>query len=78
MKRGKNYKLHKECFVNGHCTYDCPNFRCDEIENYYDIPCEDAGLCRIPCKECYLNSFECRDCLFNKTEMCHKNRGVRN
>lgn len=51
----KDYEAHKECFTNGHCCYDCPNFACDEIEERFDIPCEDAGYSRIRCEDCSLN-----------------------
>lgn len=67
---------HKDCFVNGHCCYDCPNFQCDEFENRYDLPVSEIGLERIECKHCYMNTGECDDCLFQGCEECpevHKN-----
>ena len=53
-------------FCNIHCVDDCPNARCDEFENRFDVPCEDAGCKRIKCKECHYNdkNCTCEDCLF--------------
>ena len=51
-----------KCFCNGHCaTDDCPNIRCDEFENAWDIPASDAGLERVDCKDCIYNDERC-DC----------------
>ena len=70
MKRNK-------CFVNGHCAYDCPNFEIDTLEDYWDLPAQEAGLERIKCKECYLNTFDCEDCLFQNTDMCEGNNNAK-
>lgn len=61
---------HKDCFVNEHCSYCCPNFQVDYFEEKYDLPASEVGFERINCKECYLNSFECVDCYFENTDMC--------
>lgn len=61
---------HKDCFVNGHCAYDCPNFQVDYFEEKYDLPASEVGFERIKCKECYLNSFECSDCYLENTDEC--------
>lgn len=65
---------HRDCFVNGHCAYDCPNFQVDSFEEKYDLPASEVGLERIKCKECYLNSFECADCYLKNTDMCPEKR----
>lgn len=58
-------------FVNYHCSFDCPNFVCDKIEDTYDIPCEDAGYERVKCKECYLNKNNtCEDCYLQGSKYC--------
>ena len=61
---------HKQCFVNAHCSIDCPNFQFDIANERYGYGiAEDMGLERISCKECYYNTGECDDCLFfNGTE----------
>lgn len=67
-----------ECFCNGHCcTSDCPNIRCDEFEEYYDIPASDSGYERVECKDCIYDDqhCDCDDCYFNGSEHCPKNGG---
>lgn len=60
-------------FCNYHCSYDCPNIRCDWIENYYDIPCSDAGYERTKCKDCIFNkNNSCDDCYLQNTENCER------
>lgn len=62
-----------ENFCNYHCSYDCPNIDCDKIEEYYDIPCSDAGYERVKCKDCLYNKHKsCDDCYFQNTEHCKK------
>lgn len=61
----------KQCFVNRHCAFNCPNAAADYFEEYYDIPAIEAGYERISsCKVCYLNTGECKDCLFEHSENC--------
>ena len=61
-----------ENFCNVHCAFDCPNSKCDGFEEYWDIPCEDAGLARIKCNDCYYNEryCTCEDCCFKHSENC--------
>lgn len=60
-----------KCFVNIHCSSDCPNFAVSEFEYIYDIPASDAGLERIQCRDCHYNTGRCEDCLLSHTEVCH-------
>lgn len=66
MKRRK----FKECFVNRHCCFDCPNFRVDEFEEFYDLPASEIGLERIKCKDCYFENGDCKNCLFEGYPEC--------
>ena len=62
-----------ERFCNYHCSYDCPNIQCDEIEERYDIPCTDAGLERVKCKQCIYNIDKCcDDCYLQNSIYCKK------
>ena len=62
-----------ENFCNYHCSYDCPNIQCDWIEDYYDIPCSDAGYERVKCKDCMYNqNNNCGDCYLQSSEYCKK------
>lgn len=63
--------IRHKCFVNLHCSYDCPNFAVDEFEYIYDIPASDAGLEWIQCRDCYYNTGKCEDCLLYNSEVCH-------
>ena len=63
----------KKCFVNFHCSYDCPNFTIDIANNRYGYGiAEDMGFKRIRCKECYYNTGKCEDCLFFNGSECAK------
>ena len=56
---------HKKCFVNAHCSIDCPNFQFDIANERYGYGiAEDMGLERISCKKCHYNTGKCDDCLF--------------
>lgn len=58
---------HKQCFVNAHCSIDCPNFQFDIADERYGYGiAEDMGLERISCKECFYNTGKSDDCLFFK------------
>lgn len=62
-----------EWFSNFHCsTNDCPNIRCDEFEERWDVPAEDAGLERIHCKDCHYNDnyCTCDDCFLQHSKDC--------
>lgn len=62
-----------ENFCNAHCSFDCPNFACDIIENTYDIPCTDAGYERVKCKDCMYNQDNsCDDCYLQGSEYCKR------
>jgi len=75
----KRKHKHKQCFVNEHCSYDCPNFAIDEFEEFYDLPASEAGLERIKCKDCYLDSYECKDCYLRfDCQEADKLEGVQN
>lgn len=61
----------KQCFVNYHCSFDCPNFQLDEIDDRYGFGiADDMGIERISCKQCLYNSGKCDDCLFVKSSDC--------
>ena len=51
----------QECFVNGHCCYDCPDFQIQTVEERYGYGiAEDMGLEETECKDCLLeNSPDC-------------------
>lgn len=64
----------KQCFVNYHCSIDCPNFQIDLIDDRYGFGiADDMGLEKISCKQCCYNSGKCEDCLFAKTKDCPEN-----
>lgn len=63
----------QECFVNGHCCYDCPNFEIQTVEERYGAGiADDIGLEEVECKNCYYNSGECKDCLLKNSPDCPK------
>lgn len=66
------YKGHKECYVCGHCGYDCPNATAQAYLDRYDIDWSDIAwnLEKIDCKECYLHDWECISCLFQNSSNC--------
>ena len=64
-------KRKKECFVNGHCCYDCPNLEVEMVNDLYGFGiADDMGLKEIRCIECRYESGECEDCLFANTVNC--------
>ena len=71
-KVGKGSKQGKPCFVNPHCSYDCPNFEVDACDERYGYGiAEDMGLERISCKECrYGALYECEDCYLFGSKHC--------
>jgi len=65
----------QECFVNGHCCYDCPNFEIQTVEERYGAGiADDMGLEEVECKNCYYNSGECKNCLLENSPDCPKYR----
>lgn len=61
----------KKCFVNAHCSCDCPNFQIDTANEKYGYGiADDMGLEEINCKHCYYNSGRCEDCLFENSKEC--------
>lgn len=71
MKRKIN-KENRECFVNGHCCYDCPNFQVDLFEDKYDLPASEIGLERVKCSDCHYQTYDCKDCYFENTDNCRR------
>lgn len=78
---GSNYKYifyaptgmvkHKNCFVNFHCSYDCPNFQIDIVNKKYGYGiADDIGFEEINCYDCSYNSGKCNDCLFEHSKDC--------
>lgn len=62
---------HKQCFTNVHCSYDCPNFQIDMVNERYGYGiANDMGLKKISCKDCRYNSGRCADCLFEHSKKC--------
>ena len=76
MNEMMNYK---QCFVNVHCSIDCPNFQFDIADERYGYGiAEDMGFERISCKECYYNTGKCEDCLFFNGSECAKMEETQN
>lgn len=72
MNEMMNYK---QCFVNAHCSFDCPNFQIDIVNERYGYGiAEDMGFKEISCKECYYNTGKCEDCLFFNGSECADDR----
>ena len=72
MNEMMNYK---QCFVNVHCSIDCPNFQIDIANERYGYGiAEDMGFERIRCKDCYHNTGKCEDCLFFNGSECADDR----
>ena len=73
MNEMMNYK---QCFVNAHCSIDCPNFQIDIVNERYGYGiAEDMGFKEISCKECYYNTGKCDDCLFFNDPECAEYEG---
>ena len=55
----------KQCFVNYHCSSDCPNAEYETADSRYGFGiADDMGLEKVSCKECRYNTGRCEDCLF--------------
>ncbi len=56
------------CFVNQHCSLDCPNFAIDAIDDKYGYGiAADMGLEEVKCKDCRYETGKCEDCYFMGT-----------
>ena len=61
----------ERCFVNAHCSYDCPNLQIDIANERYGYGiADDMGLEKISCEDCCYNSAKCSDCLFEHSKDC--------
>lgn len=70
---------HKNCFVSPHCSYDCPNFQIDIVNEKYGYGiADDIGLEEINCYDCSYNSGKCNDCLFENSTDCKEYKKWRN
>lgn len=73
MNEMMNYK---QCFVNVHCSIDCPNFQIDIANERYGYGiAEDMGIEKISCKKCFYNTGKCDDCLFFNDPECAEYEG---
>ena len=73
MNEMMNYK---QCFVNVHCSIDCPNFQFDIANERYGYGiAEDMGIEKISCKKCFYNTGKCDDCLFFNDPECAEYEG---
>lgn len=62
---------HRNCFVNAHCSSDCPNFDVDMVNDRYGYGiADDMGLAVVKCKDCIYNSETCDNCLFQCSKDC--------
>ena len=62
---------YRQCFVNAHCSYGCPNFQIDTVNERYGYGiADDMGLEKVSCKDCCYNSGKCDDCLFEHSKEC--------
>ena len=61
----------KQCFVNYHCSSDCPNAEYEMANDRYGFGiADDMGLKEIKCKDCHYDSGRCEDCLFVNSKDC--------
>ena len=61
----------KQCFVNYHCSSDCPNAEYEMANDRYGFGiADDMGLEKISCKQCRYNTGRCEDCLFIHSKDC--------
>lgn len=66
----------KPCFVNLHCSSDCPNAEYEMADDRYGYgTADDMGLERISCKQCRYNTCRCEDCLFEHSKECPEYKG---
>lgn len=64
-----------ENFINGNCSYNCPNAALEAACDRWDLDPSDFGMERIKCKDCYLNDdcCTCDDCFVQfDPEYCPK------
>ncbi len=61
----------KRCFVNYHCSLDCPNTEYETADDRYGFGiADDMGLEKVSCKQCCYNTGRCEDCLFEHSKEC--------
>ena len=61
----------KQCFVNLHCSSDCPNAEYEMADDKYGFEiADDMGLEQISCKQCRYNTGRCEDCLLEHSKEC--------
>lgn len=59
----------KQCFVNYHCSSDCPNAEYEMADDRYGFGiADDMGLEKVSCKQCRYDTGRCEDCLLEHTE----------
>lgn len=67
-----------ECFVNSHCSYDCPNAKLEYACDRWDLDPSDFGMEYIKCKECIYDDSNCtcNDCYMQgNKDYCPKEKG---
>ena len=87
MRRSKNYKKTRsrkitngkcEGFVNGHCSFHCPNADLEYRCQVWDLDPSDFGMEYIECNNCqyYDDECTCEDCYMqNQIDYCPKAKG---
>ena len=61
----------KLCFVNSHCSLDCPSAEYEMADDRYGFGiADDMGLEKVSCKQCCYNTGRCEDCLFEHSKEC--------
>lgn len=61
----------KQCFVNSHCSLDCPNAEYEMADDRYGFGiADDMGLEKVSCKQCRYNTGRCEDCLLEHSKEC--------
>ena len=67
----------KQCFVNAHCSCDCPNAEYEMADDRYGFGiADDMGLEKVSCKQCYYDTGRCEDCLFEHSKECPEYKEV--
>ena len=64
-------------FVNGHCSYDCPNASLEGACDRWDLEPSDFGMEYIKCKDCsyWDDNCSCDDCFMQcNKDYCPKER----
>lgn len=67
-----------EMFVNGNCSYDCPNAKLEAACDKWDLEPSDFGMEYTECKDCMYNddNCDCDDCYMKgNKDYCPKERG---